>query len=278
MAQVRIVEQCPKCALRGADNSKDNLSVYPDGHKWCYSCGYHEPSPARQRLAALTNPRVYVKDPTPTGVPLPDDASPFISKDALTWLMKYDITPLDARTRHMLWSPSRKLLIMPLSKDGVMLAYTARNFRVEYEQIGSQGTEFLFTPVPSGPKYLFAGHVGDELVTMSPHFDRYPGTVIVTEGYLDAMKVGRVCNASPLLGSHIPLGRVLKASERFSSMGIWLDPDKKLEAVKMAVKASQHISTFVIISQKDPKEYYPEEIDAMIKHHQKSFLPKDGDK
>lgn len=34
-------EQCPKCAAAGADNSKDNLVVYKDGHARCYSCGYH---------------------------------------------------------------------------------------------------------------------------------------------------------------------------------------------------------------------------------------------
>ena len=33
-------EQCPKCASIGKDRSQDNLAVYPDGSKYCFSCGY----------------------------------------------------------------------------------------------------------------------------------------------------------------------------------------------------------------------------------------------
>ncbi len=32
-------EQCPICAKKGEDKHKDNLSVYDDGHTWCFKCG-----------------------------------------------------------------------------------------------------------------------------------------------------------------------------------------------------------------------------------------------
>lgn len=35
-------ERCPNCAAEGRDTSADNLAVYNDGHKYCYSCGYIE--------------------------------------------------------------------------------------------------------------------------------------------------------------------------------------------------------------------------------------------
>ena len=34
-------EQCPQCAKKGRDNSRDNLAVYDDGQTHCFSCGDH---------------------------------------------------------------------------------------------------------------------------------------------------------------------------------------------------------------------------------------------
>jgi len=42
MSNVIDREQCPVCASRGQDTSRDNLAVYDDGHKYCYSCRYYE--------------------------------------------------------------------------------------------------------------------------------------------------------------------------------------------------------------------------------------------
>ena len=41
-------EQCPNCASTGGDKSRDNLSVYSDGHTHCYSCNAHTLSGAKQ--------------------------------------------------------------------------------------------------------------------------------------------------------------------------------------------------------------------------------------
>lgn len=35
---------CPECRRNGQDRSGDNLAVYPDGGKFCFSCGYFEAS------------------------------------------------------------------------------------------------------------------------------------------------------------------------------------------------------------------------------------------
>jgi twinkle protein len=40
---VEFRERCPVCAKRGADVSGDNLVVYSDGHKYCFSCEYFVP-------------------------------------------------------------------------------------------------------------------------------------------------------------------------------------------------------------------------------------------
>ena len=35
-------ERCPSCASAGRDTSQDNLAVYDDGHKYCFSCNYYQ--------------------------------------------------------------------------------------------------------------------------------------------------------------------------------------------------------------------------------------------
>ena len=42
MSNVINREQCPVCASRGQDSSRDNLAIYDDGHKYCYSCSHDE--------------------------------------------------------------------------------------------------------------------------------------------------------------------------------------------------------------------------------------------
>jgi twinkle protein len=36
-------EACPECQKHGRDQSEDNLAVYDDGHKWCFSCLTYTP-------------------------------------------------------------------------------------------------------------------------------------------------------------------------------------------------------------------------------------------
>ena len=35
-------EQCPKCSEEGRDRHGDNLAIYDDGSKYCFSCSYSE--------------------------------------------------------------------------------------------------------------------------------------------------------------------------------------------------------------------------------------------
>lgn len=48
-------EACPKCQEQGRDKSSDNLAVYDDGHKWCYSCGHFENKHFEKEFESLTD-------------------------------------------------------------------------------------------------------------------------------------------------------------------------------------------------------------------------------
>ena len=57
-------EQCPSCASRGEDTNQDNLSVYDDGHSYCYKCGHTIKSkdfrPAKTK--AITEDNLWVNE------------------------------------------------------------------------------------------------------------------------------------------------------------------------------------------------------------------------
>ena len=67
-------EQCPKCANYGKDRSHDNLAVYPDGSKFCFSCHYMEHS---SNITSKLRPIDKLK----TNITLPSDIIATIPKE-----------------------------------------------------------------------------------------------------------------------------------------------------------------------------------------------------
>lgn len=262
--------QCPKCAESGADTRGDNLAIYPDGHKYCYGCGYHEPAPLTAKL--LTAPK-----PEPTaGVFLPDDYSRTIPYYAVSWLAKYGLTHAEILRNEIGWSAKRDLLIFPvLDGDRNLLMWQGRSFKVKVKLVPVTGTidgaEINYgnreVTVPDGPKYITKGNPSEiiHLITPDGALHDLADHVIITEGVVDAIKVGRVFNAMPCWGSNLSLEHVRRLSRRFGSMGIWWDSDKRVEAVKMALWASQYMPTYVVLSTKDPKEYQDEHLLTFVK-------------
>ena len=187
--------------------------------------------------------------------PWPEDAKPQLSAIAWTWLKKYGI--IEQETKDFLWSDEKQWLIFPIYShvarykwnppQDILIAWQARNFH----------------PVRYKPKYITRGPVGDIFHLLG---DPEGDTVIITEDYISAIKVARVCTASPAFGSIISLDKLTTLHKRFKNLGIWLDMDKAGEAVKSKLRASQlgFKKVFTILSPKDPKEYDEETIKAMI--------------
>jgi RNA polymerase subunit RPABC4/transcription elongation factor Spt4 len=73
---------------------------------------------------------------------------------------------------------------------------------------------------------------------------------------VSAIKVGRHIPCMPLLGTNLPVNTAVRLSETFSGLIVWLDPDKKKEAHKLAIQFSGVFErTGTIWSEKDPKDY-----------------------
>ena len=242
--------RCPKCALAGKDTARDNLAVYRDGHTHCFGCGFRTPSPMEVRLRALAEPLPAITKNNPNdNYDFPEDCVLDIPKDPMDWLKSFTITNDEIKKHRFMWSPSMEMLIFAaLDKDNKVCMWQGRNFK-----------KYPFDK----PKYLTKGPKSG-IIYKAGLENNKDKAVIITEDLLSAIKVGRIYQSVPLFGSSVPLEMVRTLAKQYDILGIWLDSDKRIEAVKQALRASQYMPTFVVESQLDPKAYHLEAITELI--------------
>lgn len=172
---------------------------------------------------------------------LPEDYTPRISDAGVAWLMKYGITPDEIKRFKIGYSPSANRVILPVYRDGALIFWQGR-------ALGE-----------AKPKYLSPHIKGDNKWFVNPSVTST--TVVLVEDVLSAIKVGRVSASIALLGSHIP-NSILDICSQYDKIILWLDYDKRVEAVKYAKRLHSLLGKqiLVVATQKDPKEYPTEEI------------------
>ena len=249
---------CPRCRASGKDRSGDNLVVYSNGHSHCFACNFHIKPDIWEQMAAIAAPSK-VSEHSPTELVLPRDNTPIggsiFSKEPQRWLRNYGITDSEMLKNKMGWCHTTQLLTFPVYDDnGKLLMWQGRNF-------GNVST----------PKYLTEGPKSDIMHLVG----KDSNVLIVTEDLVSAIKVGRCYQATPLWGSSMAHSLILRAADEFSTLGIWLDKDKTKEAVKIALRASQYIPSFVVSSELDPKAYGDSTIREFIEFASHTLLDKD---
>lgn len=242
-------EPCPKCRAEGKDHTGDNVAVYSNGDKYCFA-GHgvvgREYKTLHQIMADVRAKQKPMYD-VPKDLDWPADATPLqtalYAKNAQAWLRMKGITPMEIEKHKMAWSQERQLLLFPVfNTNGEMIMWQGRNF--------GHGSKYL----TKGPKADILHLVGNSK----------SGTIIACEDLVSAIKVGRQFQAVPLWGSEMSLTLIREAAKRFDDLGIWLDPDKNVKAVEIALRASQYLPTFVCNTVEDPKEYGDEQIAEVI--------------
>ena len=104
------------------------------------------------------------------------------------WLGKAGITQ-EERDRHSIgWSETRKRAIIPVFMHGKLVAFQERRI----------------LPYDEGPKYLTTRLRGIKHPLFQTGKTYYGGTMVVVEDVLSAIKLGRVANATALLGVFLP--------------------------------------------------------------------------
>jgi len=233
-------EACPKCKALGKDRNNDNLGIYSDGHMWCFSCDYYVPTNPIKRF------REKESRDAPKGEPntLPYDVSNEISERASTWCREYGISDNTLKRNYVLWSENQQRLIFPYYIEGELQAWQGRYFGNENK-----------------PKWFTQGDIDNILYTLG----KPTQTICLVEDIVSAIKIASHIHSSPLFGSHISNNRFTRLSRYYKDVYIWLDPDKRKEAIKFASKGRLFgLDCKVIVSDRDPKEHTHEEIQGYL--------------
>lgn len=234
-------KRCPKCAKLGKDTSHDNLVSYSDGHEYCYACGYYIPS---SKITGFIRKDVQPDDPKEIRLPHDIVSLANAPKEAKIWLDQYDIDNNIIIRSNLFWSESRQRLIFPYFINGNLIAW--------------QGRWFGKT---SAAKWYTDGKIDQHLYVIGPN----KGTIVLTEDTVSAMKLSKYIAASPVFGSVISAHRFKSLKQICDGVIIWLDPDKRKEALKFEKIATLFgLNCKVVISEKDPKEHSYDEIKELL--------------
>lgn len=228
-------DPCPQCG------SKDNLSIWDDGHKWCFGCGYYIPPHGIEYGAVKKRLSVPQKETEEATVTLPTDCSEAFSPIAKNWLTANGIFTPDIIKYRIKWSQSNGAIILPIYDDDNKLVM----YQMRY--------------LDRKPKYLTRGNLGNHLPVFSNDSTVNlinTNTVVVVEDFISAVKVGYHLHTMPLFGSHFHLNKMKALSVMYNNLLIWLDPDKFDAAIKFAQQAAVVFDKVKVIrSTNDPKEY-----------------------
>lgn len=232
-------EQCPACAKIGRDSKGDNLGVYDDDHKYCFSCGYYSP-PTLSKLNLIFNKTKEIEETTNQDLALPEDVTTTIDWQALTWLEQYSITRADILKHRILWSPKRLLLIFPIfSENNTLLMWQGRSFD------------------PLKKYKWFTKGKPEEIFHIIEPPSNYPALIealVVVEDIVSAIKVGQIIPCMPLFGSHLSRKRLNRLAAMYNKLIIWLDYDKTPMAYKYEREAKIFgMDSFVVQTILDPK-------------------------
>ena len=237
------------CKTLGKDNSEDNLAVYSDGHKFCYSCKYTEfPNKITTFKAKLGE-----DNSIDYNLPyLPVDCGIDYPARAMKWVEQYELTREDLYKHNVLWSETLQRLIFPVFADGHLLAWQGRSFFLDEESQKKY------------PKWYGRGNLKETFNIINQ-----TNRIVLTEDIISAIKVSKCgVGAMPLYGCQVGRERFKGLFNRINygdEVLVWLDPDKRKEGLLEAHHGRIcGINCRSIISDKDPKELSYENIKSIL--------------
>lgn len=238
-------ERCPRCAKLGRDTRGDNLAVYNDGHKYCFSCGYYVGKNPNTKY----EPPVPIKEKPIDYFFIPDDADTNYPHHVMEFLTVKCKLTMDDFIRHtILWSDKLQWLIFPISVNNQTVGFQARNFNVD-------------KPYKWYTKFPKSG-----VVKVIPALQPFRSKCLyMVEDIISAICVSRFHDTMPLFGSFISDKILLQSKlQDYDRVGIWLDADKWATSIKYCQRARQlGIDAHCMYTPKDPKEYTQAELSEM---------------
>jgi DNA primase len=242
-------EQCPMCKKLGKDNSEDNLAVYSDGHKFCYSCKYTE---FPNKITSFKN-KITEDNEIDYQLPyLPLDCDILYPQRALDWVGQYQLDKTDLYKHNVMWSESMQRLIFPVfGGDTGLIAWQGRYFGDDPNKIKKQ-------------KWYGKGNLKDTYNILNQS-----NRIVLCEDVISSIKLANCgVGAMPLYGSFVGrerFKRLYNLINKDDEVLVWLDYDKAKESLK-ETKLGQlcGINCSSIITKLDPKEIDYEEIKGIL--------------
>lgn len=181
--------------------------------------------------------------------PIPDDIGHDFGRAAVEWLARFHVDVPTAIVNGLVWSPSREQLIFQLGN-----VWQARNFRQ-----GAKSKNFTSGDV-NECLHIYglpeSGASGSEASNQR---------LVIVEDPVSALRIGPLCDAMPLLGSHLAAARLSALARLYPSLVFWLDSDKYKEARGMEQRAKyMGRSARTIYTELDPKCYSDQELQSIL--------------
>ncbi len=235
--------QCPECAKKGEDRSKDNLGIYEDGSAYCFKCGYVTGG-SHVKRSVISKERVKKEE---SKITFPFDATTELHPKALMYLSKYGFTREEIIKHELLWSDYYQRLIFPVrDRDGTLMGWTGR--LIDSEQ--DKGID------KSKPKWYTKGFIKDSMYILYNNSNN--SSITIVEDIISGIVLSRICNVLVLFGSTISKDTIYKLSMIFSKVTVWLDFDKRIEGLKYTLALRNNgikaISRYTTVDPKDFKE------------------------
>lgn len=241
MARCIRHDPCPECG------SRDNVGVYDDGSRFCFGCHWWTPpegAAITDRIHRLLTEAEPVDRLGEEFVERPPDYTMEIPDKAFTWVRQY-INGQEIMEHLIGWSPSLERLIFPVYNSAhELLMWSGRYF-------GDKPDKYS--------KWYIQGRKSEHIDLLSSNV--LSPRVVFVEDRVSAIKVSRLVSSVCIYGTKIPLEHAKMLSKAFSEAVIWLDSDKRREAVIQATQLSNLFKQVkVVFSDKDPKCYENSEI------------------
>jgi hypothetical protein len=231
-------QACPKCP------SSDAYWEYEDGHGYCFSCNTYFPAPLRKRIeravGLVNNPQNVSYKPSDTTVIDTSGWTRHLRADALAWLLKYRLTADEIKSNDIFWDTESQSLVFVIAWFPTKDSNEKEPKIVQYRN---------FSTIRSIPKYLTAGPKSSFYKIFGQN-----KRLILVEDVVSAIKVARTDSSIPLLGTSVNYTPILKIKDNYDRIDVWLDPDKRKEALAISLQLNQYgIKSSPIFSQNDPK-------------------------
>lgn len=233
----------------GADNSQLVSHTEKGYHRHCFRCGVSNFEGHGIRSIELIErhkkERAIKREAI---VQLPEDFTLDVPQRAAVWYYKYGISAELAASYGIGYTPELDRIVLPVFEDEELIA-------VQMRAVDPWRKPKYLNPI--GPK------------VSSAIFESAPatGVTVVVEDILSAIKVGRVHQATSILGTNMTDARALKIASRNHTALLWLDGDRA--GIKGTIPAERQLAILGVNVRRirttdDPKTYSLQDIRSII--------------